>query len=498
MSADEPTRHATSAIAWAGLTLALTKGASLLSTLILARLLVPADFGLFAVGLLVINYVDRIKDFGVGAALVFRRDSWTQLAGTGLSLSMLSSFVLAALTWAAAPLTADFFRDPRAGRIVQALAFSILVGGLAVVPDSRMRRSLDFRRRVLPEMSASVVKGGVAVVLALAGVGVWSLVWGQLAGTAVQSALYWLLLRWRPRLEWHRETARALLRYGIPSSLVAVLAVATENIDYLVIGREMEPADLGYYTLAYRLPELSVIAVCIVAGQVFFPMFSRLQDDPEGLRRSYLRSIRYVSLITVPGGILLAVLAPEVVYTLYSGTWAPAIPVLRMLALFSVVYSMSFHAGEIYKATGRPGILNWMSVLKVAVFVPALWLAAQQSIATVGLAVLVVNVFLTAVKLAVAQRIVRFSLAGIAQSFLPSIATGVALGGIVLALSWLLTATVPSLGAPPRLLVCLVVALPTYSLLIRLIAPTAFHQVTDLVLRRRAGEPAGPVPGSRP
>lgn len=483
---------------WAGVTLALTKGATLISTLILARLLVPADFGLFAVGLLVINYVDRIKDMGIGAALVYRRDRWSQLAGTGLTFSVLSSLVLAALTFACAPLTADFFRDPRSAQIVQVLAVSLFLSGLSIVPDSAMRRSLDFKRRVGPEIAASVVKGVVSVVLAMLGVGVWSLVWGQLAGTLAQTVLYWALVDWRPRFEWHPEIAGALLRYGLPSCLVAVFAVVTENLDYLVIGREMDADSLGYYTLAYRVPELSVIAVCIVASQVFFPMFSRLQDDRYELRSAYLRSVHYVSLLTIPGGILIAVTARDLVETMYSDKWAPAIPVLQLLALFSVIYSMSFHAGEIYKATGRPGILNWMSVLKIAVMVPALWVGAQHSIAAVALAVLISNVFLTAFKLYVAQRILRFSVRGLAASFGPSIGIGLLVGGPVLALSYGLSSVAPDLASPWRLALCLLAALPLYAGAVRLLAPESFAQGWQLVRRRETASAGDAVTDPQP
>ena len=481
----ETTGRAPNAMAWAAATLVLTKGTTLVSILILARLLVPADFGLFAVGLLVINYIDRIKDVGVGAALIYRREDWGRLAPTGLSLSMVSAVMLAGLAYVCAPLTGLFFDDADTPEIVQALSLSILISGLAIVPESRMRRELDFRRRMLPETSAAVCKGVLSVMLAYAGYGVWSLVWAQLAGTVVQTMLYWALCRWRPRFEWHRDHVRVLLRYGLPSALVAVLAVVTENIDYLMIGRLMEPADLGYYVLAYRIPELSVIAVCLVAGQVFFPMFSRLQDDIASLRACYLDAVRYVSLITVPMGVLIAVVAPDVITTLYSDRWAPAIPLLRLLALFSVVYSMSFHAGEVYKATGRPGILNTLAVVKVLVMVPALWIGAQYGIVMVAMAVLLANVFLTGCKLAVVERILHIRSRQLVTVLLPSVVASVLMGGAVLALSMGLDG-VASLW---RLLVVCVAALPLYLAALRVVAPNTSREVWAFVRRSRRPVP---------
>ena len=102
-------------------------------------------------------------------------------------------------------MAADFFSDPRAVDILRALSLVLLISGLSIVPESKLRRELDFRRRVVPEVVAAIIKGVVSVGLAMAGLGVFSLVWGQLAGTAAQSLLYWLLCGWRPRFGWDRR-----------------------------------------------------------------------------------------------------------------------------------------------------------------------------------------------------------------------------------------------------------------------------------------------------
>jgi lipopolysaccharide exporter len=465
--------RAPQAMAWAAATMVASKGATLVATLVLARLLVPADFGLFAVGLLVINYLDRVKDVGVGAGLVYRREEWTRLAGTGLGLSVASSFLLSALAVLLAPLAGQFFGDDRAVGVVQLLAVALLVSGLAVVPESKLRRELDFRRRLVPEVAAAVVKGVVSVALAYAGQGVFSLVWGQVAGSTVQSLLYWKLCGWRPRFAWRGDDARALIRYGLPSALVAVLAVVTENLDYVVIGRLLPSADLGYYVLAYRVPELTVLAVCIVAGQVFFPMFSRLQDDIPELAATYLRSVRLISLITVPGGVLVAVVAPELVTTLYSDGWEPAIPVLRLLALFSAVYSLSFHAGEVYKATGRPGILNILAVVKLVVLLPPLWWAAHDGIVAVAAVMVAANVVLTLVKLAVVRRILGLTWSALGRAFVPAVGVSAVTAAAVAALS----AIVPDWAGPIRLLLLCGAALPIALGAIAVLAPATLREV---------------------
>lgn len=461
------------AMAWAGATMAGSRVITLVATLVLARLLVPADFGVFAVGLLVINYLDRVKDMGVGAGLIYRQEPWDLVARTGLPLVMASSGVLSLAAFLFAPVAATFFEDPRAVDVLRGLALVLFIGGIAIVPDAKLRRGMDFRRRLVPEVLAAVVKNGLAVGLAAGGVGVLSLVWGQLAGSVVQAALYWALCGWAPRLGWDADMARKLLRYGLPASLVAVFAVFLENIDYLVVGHRLGLEQLGYYTMAYRLPEVSILALCIVASQVLFPAFSREQHDLPQLRVLYLRAARSVALLTLPLGASMAVLAPEIVEALYSSRWEPSIPALRLIAVFAAVTSMSFHAGELYKATGRPGILNTLAVGEVIILFPVLWLAAAHSITAVAATMCAGAMGLSLARLAIAARLIGLPRRRLVASFGPGVLVAVG----VAVVDWLaqqgLRIVVPD--APALLVLALVGALTVaaYALLVRWCAPDA-------------------------
>lgn len=481
-------------VLWAGATHGLSKAAIVVSTIVLARILVPADFGLFALGLLVVNYLDRIKDVGVGASLVYRREPWTRMARTGLPLSLLSSILLAAVAFVAAPWVATFFHDPAAADLVRALSLVVLVSGLCVVPESKIRREVDFRRRLVPETSAAVVKGGLAIVLALNGYGVWSLVWSQLAGSAVAMVLYWLVAGWRPSFGFDVGDARRLLRYGVPSAMVAVFALLIENIDYLVIGHRMSTEALGYYTLAFRLPELLVIGACIVVGQVLFPVFARLQDDRRALRRSYLGALQHVVLLLTPVALLLALLAGDLVPVAYSSGWGPVVPVLQLLALFTLVYAVGFHAGEVYKALGRPGILNTIALVRLAVLVPALWFAAGHSIVAVALVMLLAQVGITLLELVIVSRFLALAPRDFASSLRPAVLAAVVMVPAVLAAGAVLG------DAPPllRLVGLSLLGVGTYAAAVRILAPQVFRGVVETVRALTGRRPAAPAPDPVP
>lgn len=481
---DQPTAPGGTAgrMGWAGLTMVISKGATVAAMLVLSRLLVPEDFGLFAVGILVINYLDRVKDVGIGSALVYRREQWSDLAGTGLTLSIAASALAGTAAFLLAPAVAAFFHAPEARELLRALALVIVISGFSIVPDSRLRRELQFKRRLIPEAATAVVKGGVSIVLALAGFGVWSLVWGQLAGTVVQTVLYWLLAGWRPRPAWNRSDAAKLLRYGVPSMFVAILAVVHENLDYLLIGHRLPAVDLGYYFMAFRIPELLVIGICVVAGQVLFPTLSRLQDDLRRLGGAYVGAVRSIAVFTTPIALLLALLAPEVIAVLYGDQWDAAVPVLRLLGVFSAVYALSFHAGEVYKATGRPGILNSIAVGKLLFLAPAMWFAAGHSIVAVAGVILAGNVVLTGVKLAIVIRIAHLSWARMLRAFVPAVSGAALMTVVVTTASLILPVTAP-LG---RLLLLGAVGVGAFGLGVWLAAPDLLRSARGMLSRRRA------------
>ena len=175
--------------AWNYLVFGLSKSSTLIMTVVAARLLVPADFGLFALALLVVNLFDYMKDLGVSAPLVQRPGNWDRLAPTGLTLSVVFGVVFGAALAVAAPLGAAVLHEPRLTSLIQVLAIGLTISALGVIPAARLRRDLDFRKRIWPEFLGALVKAALTISLAATGTGVWSLVYGQLAGTIVTTVV---------------------------------------------------------------------------------------------------------------------------------------------------------------------------------------------------------------------------------------------------------------------------------------------------------------------
>jgi O-antigen/teichoic acid export membrane protein len=424
---DDLGRKTASAALWAFLSAGGSRLVALATLVILARLLAPLEFGLFAFALVWVTYVETLGDLGTGVALIYWPDRRSEAAQVTFLINMLTGWAWFALTWTLAPAIADFFNSPEGTAIVRGLAFSFPLKFLGNTHDALAQKDLRFRARALPEMALTTIKGIIAVSLAFAGFGAWSLVWGQLGGVAVSTALLWMLVPWRPSLSMPRQLVGPMLVYGRGIVAVNILAAIVHHADAAVVGRMIGAQALGLYHVAARVPEMSIAIIFWVVGKVVFPAFARLHSAGESLRDAYLAALRYVSLFTIPAAIGLFATAYPLVETFFGEKWIGAAPILQLLALYGGIRSLGTHAGDVMKATGRTNLLAGLGVLKAAVIVPALIFAARYGVVAVAGALAVATLATVALNLVVMMRLIDLRFAPLWDAVRTSLAAGLVL-----------------------------------------------------------------------
>ena len=364
-------------VVWAMLGTGAAKLIVLGSLAVLARLLAPAEFGLFAFAVVYIAYLETIGDLGAGAALIYWRERTTDVAQVTFVLNLVVGLAWFALTWGIAPSVAGFFQTPAGTPILRALGIAFVLKALGNTHDSLCRKDLRFKARLVPETGLAVVKAAVTVTFAAWGFGVWSLVWGHLAATGARSALLWIVVPWRPTWRWPVGLLGPVLRYGRWIVVVNALAAIVHHADYVIVGRALGMTALGWYQMAYKLPEALVIVLAWQASMVLFPAFSRAGASGHSVANSYLTALRYLALLAVPIALGLFFLAEPLVLTLFGDAWRPSIPLLRALAVYAGLRALSAPGGDILKAQGRPHLLAALGTVKALVLVPALLVAAR-------------------------------------------------------------------------------------------------------------------------
>lgn len=440
------TKKAVKSTAWTYLSYILSKGANLATTIILARLLTTAEFGVVGFALTAMSFLDAVRDLGLELALIQRRDDIEDAAHTAFWMNIVSNGAVWLLACLVSPFVAHFFNEPLVVIILPILSFSFVISSFGGTHDALIKRELKFGLRFVPSLGESLLKSVVAIELALMGLGVWALVLGQLAGRLTFTVLAWRVLPWRPKLRFKPRLARQLFSYGYRASIDSLLSALQANIDYVFIGRFLGDAALGVYTVAYRMPEILIINFSIVIAQVLFPAYAMLQEDRAQLRQGVLSALRYVSIVTVPMGVGMALIAPLFTQVFFGAQWSEAGDIMAILALYGTILAVSWNIGDVYKAIGRPDILWKTTLVEFLLLAPILFVLAQQNARAVAIGHLGVAIVVSALRLLIASRLLPLNFWSAVRQFAPSV-TGSALMGIAAWSALRLTDSVAQTGA---------------------------------------------------
>lgn len=346
---------------------------TLATTAILARLLVPDDFGLVASVVIIMAMFDAIRGFGVNDALIYTSEKVEETADTAFIINILIGIGQFISAYFLAPFVVFFFNDPRLVDLLRVASLGFVFDGLGKTHDALLQKELKFRKSAIPEIISTTLKGVVSVTLAFWGFGVWSIVIGQVVGTATQAAAKWWALRWIPRLHFSPERSRVLWNYGVHILLFSLLMVALDLADQTLIGAMLGSLQLGYYSIGVKFPELVIANFSLILSKALFPTFSKINRDLEKLRTGYLLTIKYTAFITVPAGLGMASVSREVILTVFGNQWEPAIILMQVLALLGVVSTLMWSVGDTLKALGRPDVSTKLLVIEALYTFPMIY-----------------------------------------------------------------------------------------------------------------------------
>ncbi len=348
-------------VAWTAVVKWLTQVVTWGTTIIVARLLAPSDYGLVGMGAIYINLFTLFSEFGVGTAVVTLQDltenQVSQLNTLSLFLGVLGFLVSAA---AAIPL-GKFFHSPNLPRIVTVLSVGFIVSGIRTVPYSLLQRELRFKLLAMIEGLQGVVQGLVTLVLALLGVGYWSLVLGMLSFSFTPT---FLVLIWRrhsfaiPRF----SSIRKAIHYSRRIVIGRLSWGVYNDSDFIVAGRILGETQLGVYTLAWTLAHTPLEKLTTLINRVTPSVFATIQTDPDALRR-YLRNITSVmALIVFPATIGMALVAPEFVPLVLGPKWSGVTLPLEVLVLHALVRSNVVLLTPLLNVIGEERLVMWNSL----------------------------------------------------------------------------------------------------------------------------------------
>ena len=391
-------REAGAGLGWSFANNIVGRLGNFLSGIVVVRLLAQEEYGMFAVGLVVLTVMLSMNELGVSVAIVQHRGRVEEIAPTVMTLSILSSLVLASLGFAVAPRVASLMGAPEAAWLIRLLLLGVVLDGVASVPNALLSRLFQQRRRLVIDTIAFLIATPVTIGLAVTGHGAWSLGWGTVVGSGVTAglALFWSPLHVGPG--WNPSCVRALLRFGLPLAGASLLALLMLNVDYVVVGHMLGPAALGLYLLAFNLCAWPITVVTSAIRRVALALFSRLSEHAEdGGRRGFAQVLTLVMGVTIPMCTLLAGFAEPLIEMLYGQRWVLAAVALGPLAVLSLLRVAVEVTYDFMAGSGRTRSTVWLHGIWLVALVPALAIgAALGDIRGVAVAHAVVAVLIVA------------------------------------------------------------------------------------------------------
>jgi O-antigen/teichoic acid export membrane protein len=361
-----------SGLGWSLLNSVISRVANVALGILLARLLVPHDYGVFAVGLVFMVGLGSMNELGTSVAIVRWRGDVERAARTAVTLSVGTSVGLYLGCFLLAPALAATLNAPSATGLLRLMALGVVIDGCSSIPNALLTRNFLQGKRLIADLAGFVVSAALTVALAATGHGATSLALGILSSNLTATVLILMMAPARPRPGWDRVDARALLRFGLPLATTSLLWFAIQNVDYIVVGHLSDSTQLGLYMLAFNVASWPSNLLTFAIRRVAIPGFARLQGDRDAFSNAFATSMgALVSLILLPC-LLLTMLARPLVLFLYGPQWLPAAAALSWLGLVGSARVLLDLCYDALVGDDRPLALFGLQVLWLVTLVPAL------------------------------------------------------------------------------------------------------------------------------
>jgi len=324
---------------------------------ILSRLITPAEFGIIAMVTLATGFLNVIKDFGFGAALVQKKTVTDDEFSTVFWFNLIIGVFLTMIVFLASPYIGDFFKEKRVEQVTKVLSSTFIINAIGIIWSNKLVKVLAFKQIFYRSFLSLLFGGAVSIGLAFKGFGVWAIV-SQIYATLIgNTILNYFQIKWLPTFTLKKIYIRDLIRFGLPLLADQAINYWARNIDNLLVGRVLGKDVLGYYNRGYNLMLLPVRQLTNTLTKVLFPSFSLIQDDTEKIASIYLKISGVVAFIAFPLMMSLSMLAEPLILIIYGENWRPVIPIFKVLSILGMFQALAALSGNIYLALGRPKLM---------------------------------------------------------------------------------------------------------------------------------------------
>lgn len=350
------------------------------STMILAGLLTPADFGLVAISTFVIALATIISELGMGRTVIQRQTNIDEAASISMWISLVTSLGIYFILWMLAPQISAIYSDSKVTDVIRLAALSLPLGATTTVPKALLRRNMQFSRLFWVNSSFLVVSAVASVILALLGAGVWAIIFGQLIGMFISSVIVWALVKWRPLFVLNWLIARSLLGFStwiLLSNFQNWLFLYADNA---IAGMFMGIKSLGVYALGFNIATIIPTFIVASLSDVAYPAFCKLGGNNLDVGKSLISLQRLTGTILFPVTLGISAIASPMVELLYGNKWQGLGTVISILVIMPGLGNIWLLNESAYTSVGKPDIYTKLSAFSLLVLLPILWFTAPYGL----------------------------------------------------------------------------------------------------------------------
>lgn len=360
--------------------------------IVLARLLMPEDFGLIGMLSIFIAISQTFIDSGMGSGLIQKKNIKDVDFSTVFVFNLIVSIAFYFLLFFTAPLIADFYKMPQLVLLTRILALNIIINALVIVQRSKLKIALDFKSLAVTNVISVLIGGVFALVFAYLGWGVWALVIQTIAGSVVSVVMLWFFAGAGLSMRFSRESFKALFGFGSKLLLSGLYGQLFNNLYNIVIGKAYSVSELGFYTRSKAFADMTSGTVTSILYQVSYPILASLQDDKERMISVYRRLIRMTTFFVFPAMTVLALLSDPIIRVLLTDKWAGVIVLLQWMCFAKIFYPLNVINMNILNAIGRSDLYLKVDLIKLPLIVTILIITLPISVKALIIGLIIISI----------------------------------------------------------------------------------------------------------
>lgn len=457
-------RKTISGLSWSFTERLVNQGSQFVIGIVLARLLLPEEFGLIGMVIIFSDIAAIFIDSGFSEALIRKNDCSEEDYNTVFYFNLALSVVFYIILFFAAGYIAAFFNEPQLIKIVRVLGLSIIITSIGLIQITILIKEINFRLQTKITFISSIGAGLVSISLAFMGYGVWALVWRLILLNLISTLLLWLWNNWRPRIIFSLSSFREMFVFGSKLMASGIINKIYNNIYFVIIGKFFSASELGFYTRAKNFSTLPSSNIDSIIQRVSYPVLSELQDDKAKLKKGYKKLIANTMFVTFILMISLAATAKPLILTLIGPKWSPSIILLQLLCFAMLLYPLQSLNLNILKVEGRSDLFLKLEIIKKIFAVPVILVGIYFGIKAMIIGMIFLSVISYIINSFWSGRLINYSMKEQILDILPSFIFAIVMGTIVFFIGNILSSG-PMVTLLTQLMAALVLVLGTSEIL---------------------------------